>query len=79
MFKVYLFKVHYSFLAALNLIESLGIRYFSYNSCVEEYGGNFSQTYMFCSEASLGEPYGMGGGDHCAVWGCDNDRRYPQW
>ena len=20
----------------------------------------------------------MGGGDHCAVWGCDNDRRYPE-
>ena len=20
----------------------------------------------------------MPGGDHCAVWGCDNDRRYPQ-
>ena len=20
----------------------------------------------------------MPGGDHCAVWGCDNDRRYPE-
>ena len=20
----------------------------------------------------------MGNGDHCAVWGCDNDRRYPE-
>ena len=20
----------------------------------------------------------MPGGDHCAVWGCDNNRRYPE-
>ena len=20
----------------------------------------------------------MPGGDHCAAWGCDNDRRYPE-
>ena len=20
----------------------------------------------------------MGGGDHCCVWGCENDRRYPE-
>ena len=22
--------------------------------------------------------FSMGGGDHCAVWGCSNDRRYPE-
>ena len=33
--------------------------------------------YILCNTKIL-DGRSMGGGDHCCVWGCDNDRRYPE-
>ena len=77
-----------------NIIGHFGkrnpLRYFSYISRVEEYGKCILATrplrgqllanlHVWQRSLRLAKSYRMGGGDHCAVWGCDNDRRYPQW